>query len=117
MSIDIIRRTLIVLVLGAAFIPANLPDDLLAQYESKSLDGLINFGIGWVLAFVVLIAAYCLGPKVQLDESASLGDVFYPKHLPGNWRQIFFLVFIGWSCLLFLLTVAYISAYGTFPDL
>ena len=112
MARDIVVGALMVLILGAAFIPHYLPDELKDPFETKLIDWLIGFGILWGVALIFLLVACQLGPEQKFDEEATVGDMFHWKHLPGNWREILFLIIVVWGFALFLLTIAYISAFG-----
>ncbi len=113
MNKNVRNAFLAVLILAAVAVPHNLPPELKAQYESKLSDWLINLWITWRVAVLVLVIAYKLRPEANYDESASLGEIIHWKHFPNNWREMLFvLIFFSGFALLFILTVAYISAYG-----
>ena len=102
-----------VLILAAVAIPHNLPDELKDPYESEMLGWLVRLWILWGIAFLVLIVGCRFGPELDYDASASLGEIIHWKHFPKNWREILFiLIFFSGFILLFVLTIAFISAYG-----
>jgi hypothetical protein len=109
---NVISAVLLLLILATAFVPSSLPPELTAPYESKLLGWLINFGISWGGALLVLIIACKFGPKLNYDESASLGEIIHWKHFPKNWREMLFVLIFVAGFALFFSTVAYISAYG-----
>ncbi|QEG33509.1 hypothetical protein [Bythopirellula goksoeyrii] len=113
MNKNVISGVLAVLVLAAVAIPHNLPTEIKDPYESKLLGWLISLWISWGVALLVLIIGCKFGPKLNYDESATLGEIIHWKHFPKNWREMLFvLLFFAGVVLVFILTIAYISAYG-----
>ena len=112
MKKDVIPAILAILILAAAGIPHNLPPELKAPYELRLFNWLVGLGIAWGVAMLGLIIACRCGPKLDYDESASLGEIIHWKHFPKNWREMLFLFIFFSGFALFVLTIAYISAYG-----
>jgi len=113
MSKNVKNAFLAVLILAAVAVPHNLPPELKDPYESMLSGWLIGLWITWGIALLVLIIGCKFGPKLDYDESATLGEIIHWKHFPKNWREMLFvLIFFSGVALLFILTIAYIAAYG-----
>ena len=104
---------LAVLILAAVAIPHNLPPELKDPYESQLRGWLITLWALWGIALLVLAIGCKFGPELDYDKSAWLDEIIHWKHFPKNWREILLvLLFFAGVALLFILTIAYISAYG-----
>ena len=113
MNKNVRNVVLVVLILAAVAIPHNLPPELKDSYKAKLLGWLIGLWISWGVAVLVLIIGCKFGPELDYDESAPLGEIIHWKHFPKNWREMLFvMIFFSGVVLLFILTIAYISAYG-----
>ena len=103
---------MLVLILAAAAVPHNLPPELKAPYEQRLTNCLITLWALWGVSLLVLGVAYRIGTPRTIDESTTVSEVFHWKNLPHHWREVLALLFLVAFYALFILTIAFISAYG-----